>query len=94
MDKFMKISAMAAMIGAGAMFAIPASADLPTDADCKAEFSSADKNRNQRLDTAEYKEYDQVKSQVDVNNDGQITADEYIVACKQDTFNKHKKQGS
>lgn len=63
------------------------------DVKCKAEFAKADANRDERLKDDENRDYDQVKSQVDVNKDGEISADEYIVACKQGILDKVRKSG-
>lgn len=92
------MSRILALTAAAALFATtavaPTFAQTMNDEQCKAEFAKVDADRNDRLDDDRLRDYDTVMSQVDVDKDGSISADEYIVACKAGALDKVRKGGA
>lgn len=80
---FKKYSTMAVAIGLVTVFAMPANA-VPNKDQCIAEFAKINESREVRLESEEGKQFTEVASQVDVNGDGMISEDEYIVACTEE----------
>ncbi len=68
---------------------IPAAA-APTDADCKAMWTKADANKDGFVDGAEATKFlAAIKASgksYDVNNDGKLSQDEFMKACKDGVF--------
>jgi hypothetical protein len=96
MKRTMKISALAALIAGSSALAIPASAQQGiewTPESCKSEWTKVDANEDGKLSAKEAQPYTQVKTNIDTDNDGVITADEYTVACTGGAFKDMKKQG-
>lgn len=92
-------TAVAALLTAGILSAptlaqTPGAAPQMDESRCISEFSKVDANKDERLAGSEMSKYNTVKSQVDTDGDGNISSDEYIVACKQGEFESiYKNQG-
>jgi Ca2+-binding EF-hand superfamily protein len=72
---------------------IPAAA-TPSDADCKAMWSKADANKDGFVDGAEATKFlTAIKASgkiYDVNNDGKLSQEEFVKACKDGVFDSIK----
>ena len=80
MKTFLTTTAIALLMSTGVAFAQSGSSPTAaTDDDCKAQFSRSDMQSS---------EYDTVRTDVDANKDGQISEEEYVVACKEGIFAK------
>lgn len=96
MNLTIKSTAIAAIVAGTAVFTIPASAQQGiewTPEMCATEWDKVDANRDGQLDANEAKPYSKVQSNVDVDKDGMISADEYTVACKGGVFKDMQRQG-
>lgn len=80
-----KITTSAAVLGMAAVLAMPVSA-APNRDDCIARFTKESPKGDMDLKSDTGKRYTQVATEVDVNKDGKISQDEYIVACTKDVF--------
>lgn len=90
--KSIKTFAIAAAFGLASITAMPLQA-APNKDDCKANFTKISPDGDMALDSDQGKKYSQVATQVDVNNDGKISEDEYTVACTKDLFKEIEKTG-
>ena len=89
---YIKYTAIAAALGLATAVAMPVNA-APNKDQCKAEFSEINSSRDVRLDSDKGKQFSEVASQVDVNKDGMISSDEYIVACTKDILKETRNKG-